>query len=357
MDEVRLGAGAPAGSPVQVRPIWEMARSAREQNVPRIVVTGGAGFIGSHLVAQLLSDGAEVVVVDDLSSGNRSRVPAGVRFIQASVLDFELMCELLAGADACVHLAAVASVEVCTKAPLASHNVNVGGFLTLLEAVRRGGRETPVIYASSAAVYGQSSSASLNEADLPSPASAYGADKLACEHHAKAAYGAYGIRSTGLRFFNVFGVGQDPASPYSGVISRFMQLAQRGETIEIQGDGEQTRDFVHISDVVDAITICIKLQLRRRGAGAEVYNVCTGRPHTINQLMTFVGQLYGFTSSPRLAPARTNDVRHSVGEPAKAGRELGFHARTDLYVGLAELKGAGALSVATAEPATLVALS
>lgn len=333
-----------------------MTRSAGGRIVPRIVVTGGAGFIGSHLVAGLLSDGAEVVVVDDLSSGDRARVPSGARFVHASVLEAELMCDLLARADACVHLAAIASVERCTNALLASHNVNVGGLLTLVEAARRAGSETPVIYASSAAVYGQGASAALTETDAPLPASAYGADKLACEHHAKAAYGAYGIRSTGLRFFNVFGEGQDPASPYSGVISRFMQRAQRGETIEIHGDGEQTRDFVHVSDVVDAITICTKLQLRREGAPAEVYNVCTGRPHTINQLATFVGRLYGSSSNPRFGPPRTNDVRHSLGDPAKAGRELGFHARVDLYAGLADLRHSVAPSVDAADSAALLAV-
>ena len=219
----------------------------------RALVTGGAGFIGRALAARLLREGAEVTVLDDLSSGDASRLDRGARLMEGSVTDPGRVAEAMAGADAVFHLAAIASVARCNEDLAASHRVNLGGFVNVLEAAAAREQRPALVYASSAAVYGDNPETPLREDARPRPLSPYGADKLGCELHASAAATVLGLRSTGLRFFNVYGPGQDPGSPYSGVISRFHRAATLGEGVTIFGDGGQTRDFVFVDDVVEAL--------------------------------------------------------------------------------------------------------
>ena len=300
----------------------------------RALVTGGAGFIGRALAARLLREGAEVTVLDDLSSGDASRLDRGARLMEGSVTDPGRVAEAMAGADAVFHLAAIASVARCNEDLAASHRVNLGGFVNVLEAAAAREQRPALVYASSAAIYGDNPETPLREDARPRPLSPYGADKLGCELHASAAATVLGLRSTGLRFFNVYGPGQDPGSPYSGVISRFHRAATLGEGVTIFGDGGQTRDFVFVDDVVEAL---LSAASRKRGEAAEVLNVCTGRETTVLDLAARLAQLTGKTMPVAHAPARPGDIRRSSGDPARLEAMLGHRPGTELSAGLAQL--------------------
>ena len=305
----------------------------------RVLVTGGAGFIGRALTARLVRGGADVTVLDDLSTGDARRLDPAARLIEGSVTDAGQVAEAVAGADAVFHLAAIASVAKCNEDIAASHRVNLGGFVNILEAAAARKVRPALVYASSAAVYGDNPDAPLKESALTRPLSPYGADKLGCELHAAAAATVHGVRSTGLRFFNVYGPGQDPGSPYSGVISRFHKAATQGEGVTVFGDGLQTRDFVFVGDVVDAL---LAAATQREGEACEVVNVCTGRETTILDL---AGHLAGLTGRPvpvTHAPARAGDIRRSSGDPARLETRLGLVPSTDLAAGLKILVEQGA---------------
>jgi len=217
--------------------------------MPLALVTGGCGFIGSHLVAALLARGDRVRVLDDLSTGRRENLAPGAELSEGDVADPAAVRAAMAGAAVCFHLAAIASVERGMTEWLTTHRANLSGTIAVFDAARAAGR-IPVVYASSAAVYGEQERLPIAE-DAPTlPLSAYGADKLGCELHARVAGHVHGVPTMGLRFFNVFGARQDPGSPYSGVISIFCDRMSRGEGVTIHGDGGQTRDFIHVSDVV-----------------------------------------------------------------------------------------------------------
>lgn len=306
-----------------------MAESPR-----RALVTGGAGFIGRALAARLLREGAEVTVLDDLSSGDASRLDRGACLMEGSVTDPGRVAEAMAGADAVFHLAAIASVARCNEDLAASHRVNLGGFVNVLEAAAAREQRPALVYASSAAVYGDNPETPLREDARLRPLSPYGADKLGCELHASAAATVLGLRSTGLRFFNVYGPGQDPGSPYSGVISRFHRAARLGEGVTIFGDGGQTRDFVFVDDVVEAL---LSAAAREKGEAAEILNVCTGRETTVLDLAARLARLTGKTMPLAHAPARAGDIRRSSGDPARLEAILGRRPGTDLSAGLAQL--------------------
>lgn len=306
-----------------------MAESPR-----RALVTGGAGFIGRALAARLLREGAEVTVLDDLSSGDASRLDRGARLMEGSVTDPGRVAEAMAGADAVFHLAAIASVARCNEDLAASHRVNLGGFVNVLEAAAAREQRPALVYASSAAVYGDNPETPLREDARLRPLSPYGADKLGCELHASAAATVLGLRSTGLRFFNVYGPGQDPGSPYSGVISLFHRAARLGEGVTIFGDGGQTRDFVFVDDVVEAL---LSAAAREKGEAAEILNVCTGRETTVLDLAARLARLTGKTMPVAHAPARAGDIRRSSGDPARLEATLGRRPGTDLSAGLAQL--------------------
>jgi UDP-glucose 4-epimerase len=306
-----------------------------------VVVTGGCGFIGSHLVRRLAADGRTVRVLDDLSNGDPARLPAGVELRRGDVADPEFLRPAVAGAEAVFHLAAVASVAQSNLRWLASHATNGGGSVAVMEAIRDLAPAAACVYASSAAVYGNVELAEgqrIAETTPARPLAPYGVDKLATEMHAAAAGPLFGLRSFGLRFFNVFGPGQDPDSPYSGVISRFVSRAGQGGPITVFGDGEQTRDFVHIDDVVRSML----LAEAAAGTAAPVVNICTGSPTSINDLASLVARQ--FTPAPPIehADARPGDIRRSAGDPSLAARLLGWQPSVSLADGLAELVSPGA---------------
>ncbi|MBL8671684.1 MAG: NAD-dependent epimerase/dehydratase family protein [Alphaproteobacteria bacterium] len=297
----------------------------------RYLVTGGCGFIGSHLVESLMRRGDAVVVLDDLSSGKRENLSPGARLEVGDIRDQALVERLMGHVDGCFHLAAVASVQRCTDAWRESHAVNLSASVGIMEAAAR--RGVPVVYASSAAVYGEPRALPIKEDHPTRPLSAYGADKLGCELHARVGGVANGLRSVGLRFFNVYGPRQDPRSPYSGVISVFADRLARGEGITVHGDGSQVRDFVFVGDVVRFLVAGMS-QADSRG---RVLNVCTGRPTSIIALAEAIAGLVGRRLLVAYGPTRTGDISVSVGNPSAAQSCLGIVAETGLRDGLSRL--------------------
>ena len=278
------------------------------------LVTGGCGFIGSHLAEALIRRGDEVRVVDARSTGVIGNLPPGATLLRGDVADPVLMRQALQGVAGCFHLAAVASVQRSLDDLLGSHRTNLGGLLTVLDAVAKQGGGTPVVYASSAAIYGDGGSDRLAEAAPARPRSAYGADKRACELHAAVASQVHGIPTSGLRFFNVYGPRQPWDSPYSGVVSIFARRIGRGEPITVYGDGQQTRDLIYVGDVVAALLQAMAARL----AGSPVFNVCTGIGTSVLQLAALLGEWYGRAPKIAAGPGRAGEIRHSVGDPAGA---------------------------------------
>jgi len=297
------------------------------------LVTGGCGFIGSHLTDALLRRGHRVRVLDNLSTGSTANLSSAATLIEGDIRDPAAVADAMTGCDGCFHLAAVASVERSNQEWLETHAVNLTGTIRIFEAARRAGRSgkpVPVVYASSAAVYGDQGSGSINETAPQRPTSAYGADKLACEHHARVAMLVHGVPTVGLRFFNVYGPRQDPRSPYSGVISIFCDRMAAGRPIPVVGDGNQTRDFIFVGDVVRALI----LARERIPAVPRVLNVCTGRSTSVHDLAVTLARPLGCELRiERLAP-RLGEIRHSLGNPEAARQALAFAAEVSLADGL-----------------------
>jgi UDP-glucose 4-epimerase len=302
-----------------------------------ILVTGGAGFIGSHLVDALLAQGHAVRVLDDLSTGHRRNLDPRAELVVGDVADAATCLTAMQGAAACFHLAAIASVQRGNEDWLGTHRVNLGGAIAVLDAARHYGG-VPVVYASSAAVYGDLGDRVATETAACVPRTAYGADKLGCEQHAAIGWHVHGVPAAGLRFFNVYGPRQDPASPYSGVISIFASRIAVGQGITLHGDGGQTRDFVYVADVVAHLLAAHRTLAAN--AGAYVLNVCTGRETTITGLATAIAAIAGQTPAIAHGPARAGDIRRSVGNPAHAVATLGVAAGTHLQAGLEALLAA-----------------
>jgi len=299
----------------------------------RFLVTGGAGFIGSHLVHALLDESHTVRILDDFSSGHRDNVPREVEITEADVTDPAAVDSALDDVDGCFHLAAIASVARSHCEWLHTHQVNLTGTINVFDQARpsRRGREVPIVYASTAAVYGNCGSFPVDEESPAAPLSAYGADKHACELHARVAGAIHGLPTVGLRFFNLYGPRQDPLSPYSGVISIFADRLLRGEPVEIFGDGEQARDFTYISDAVCAL----RQAMPAASTSALVFNVCTGKATSVRGLAQTMAELCGTELVVRRRPARCGEVRISIGDPQRAIERLGFTAKTTLTDGLA----------------------
>lgn len=297
----------------------------------RWLVTGGAGFIGSHLVDALLARGDRVRVLDNLSSGKQANLAAAAELVLGDVADPRIVTEAADAVDGIFHLAAVASVERCSKDWVACHRTNVTGTITVLNQARqRSSKPLPVVYASSAAVYGANDRLPLAEAADLRPLSAYGADKLGSELHAQIAWSVHGVPNVGLRFFNVYGPRQDPSSPYSGVIAIFADRLAHGREIEIFGDGQQTRDFIFVSDVV-AHLLAAMADLR---SGAQIFNVCTGHGTSVLEMAHALAQLAGRKPIIRYGAARRGDIRASIGDPTAARSAFGLVAGTNLLDGL-----------------------
>ena len=302
----------------------------------KFLVTGGCGFIGSHLVEALLAEGHSVRVLDDLSTGKRRNIPEDlVELIVGNVGDPSVVHAAMEKVDGCFHLAAIASVQLSNRDWVGTHRVNLTGTIAVFDAARtaKAGAAVPVVYASSAAVYGDNTNLPLSETELPEPLTAYGADKLGCELHAKVAGVVHGVPTCGFRFFNVFGPRQDPGSPYSGVISIFADKLRAGQGLTIFGDGQQTRDFVYVADVVQHLLA----GMNGASAAAPVFNVSTGHKTSIGALAETMAELLHVPLKIEYLPARAGDIRHSLGNPASATDALGIAAETGLKDGLRHL--------------------
>lgn len=301
-----------------------------------VLVTGGAGFIGSHLVRRLLKQGHKVTVLDDLSTGKVQNLPPvgqQLELIVGDVADPAAQVQALTGKDALVHLAAVASVQASVEDPVGTHRTNLEGSIGLFATAARLGAKR-VLYASSAAVYGDNPDLPLSEGATKRPLSPYAADKLAGEHYLAYYHRAGAVDATAFRFFNVFGPRQNPSSPYSGVISIFLDRASRGAPITVFGTGEQTRDFVFVTDVAAALAAALVRQTR---AGEEmlVYNVGRGAQVSLLQLLEQIRGLEGVAPlAVSFGPARQGDILRSVADASRL-KATGWQPQVGLQEGLA----------------------
>lgn len=307
------------------------------------LVTGGAGFIGSHLCRRLRASGCAVRVLDDLSSGRRENLAAldgEVDLVEGDLRDEALVSAALAGVDYVLHHAAVASVQTSIERPRFEQEVNAAGTLQLFEAARRAGVRR-VVFASSAASYGNDPTGPKREEMLPAPESPYAISKIAGEYYARVYSSLYGLEVVCLRYFNVFGPRQDPSSPYSGVISIFAERMLAGAAPTVFGDGGQSRDFVYVDNVVEAnMQACTT-----PGIAGRVYNIGCGRSSSLLELVAALNRLLGTAIEPEFAPARPGDVRISLADITRAQRELGYepvvHFEQGLEQTLAWMRAAG----------------
>jgi len=298
----------------------------------RCVVTGGAGFIGSNIVEELVRRGHSVVALDDLSAGkkeNLSAVAGKIEFILGSISDADAVRAACRGTDCVFHLAARTSVPRSVEDPIETNAVNVQGTLQVLVAAREAGVRR-VVYAASSSAYGESATLPKVETMPAAPISPYGVSKLAGELYAQVFGRVYGLENVALRYFNVFGPRQDPSSQYSGVLSRFMTALLDGAQPVVYGDGEQSRDFTYVENVVD-------ITLRAAEApsvSGMLFNAGTGGRYTLNQALELLEKISGQPCRPRYDPPRPGDIRHSQADIGLARRYLGYEPRVGFAEGL-----------------------
>jgi UDP-glucose 4-epimerase len=306
--------------------------------VERVLVTGGAGFIGSHLVDGLISEGFDVVVLDDFSSGRRENLDGHFGKPNFCLVDGDVKVKAdvekaLEGVDVVFHLAAIVNVNFSVKNPLLVNEVNVGGTLNVSRESLKAGVKR-LVYTSSCAVYGEPVNLPINEEQPTKPMSPYGVSKLAAERYCKVFCEIYGLETVCLRFFNVYGSKQ-VVGPYSGVIMKFIDALKHGKEPIIYGDGEQTRDFVFVEDVVDA---CLRA-MRCKNCVGEMINVGSGMETTVNRLADALIELFGMRDiKPVYAEPKAGDVRRSCADLSNAERLLGYKAKTSLREGLSLLR-------------------
>jgi nucleoside-diphosphate-sugar epimerase len=298
----------------------------------KALVTGGAGFIGSHLVRELVKAGATVRVLDNLSSGSCSRladVRSGLDFQEGDVRNAVACRNACRGIDIVFHLAAYISVPGSIRDPVTADAVNMSGTLNMLIAARDFGAQR-FIFSSSSAVYGDTEVLPTTEDALPRPLSPYGIEKLYGEHMARLFYQLHGLQTCCLRYFNVYGSGQNPESEYAAVIPKFITLMLAGRTPTIYGDGSQTRDFLYVNDVVAANILAAQAD----GIGGELCNVARGRSVSLNELATTLAGVLGVKPNVEHGPARPGDILHSSADTSRARELLGFQPAFDLKTGL-----------------------
>ncbi|MDH0730593.1 NAD-dependent epimerase/dehydratase family protein [Pseudomonas sichuanensis] len=303
-----------------------------------ILITGGAGFIGSHLCDALLEKGYAVRILDDLSTGKRSNLQLGhpqLELIEGDVADAALVARAAAGCRAVVHLAAVASVQASVEDPVKTHQSNFIGTLNVCEAMRQHGVRR-VLFASSAAVYGNNGEGQSIAEDTPkAPLTPYAVDKLASEQYLDFYRRQHGLEPVVFRFFNIFGPRQDPSSPYSGVISIFCERATSGKPIMVFGDGEQTRDFLYVGDLVQVMVQALEQPVVEEGA----VNIGLNQATSLNQLLKALEQVIGSLPPISHGPARSGDIRHSRADNARLLARFDFPEPTPFVEGVARLLG------------------
>jgi UDP-glucose 4-epimerase len=299
----------------------------------RVLVTGGGGFIGSHLAEYLLGEGHHVRILDNFATGRRSSVAAlegDVELIEGDIQSYERVNKAVAGCEVVFHLAALPSVPRSVQDPLTSNATNVIGTLNVLlaardQAVRR------VVYASSSSVYGSGAGTKPKQEDMPAkPISPYGTAKLAGEGYARSFHGVYGIETVALRYFNVFGPRQDPRSQYAAVVPNFIAALPAGQPPVVFGDGEQSRDFTYVANVVQANALAMDAP----DVAGKVYNIACGERVTLNRLIGELRDLLGSEIEPAFAAPRPGDIEHSVADVSLARSELGYEPLVLLREGL-----------------------
>ena len=297
-----------------------------------ILVTGGAGFIGSHIVEELLRRGERVRVLDDFSTGRRENLGpflGRIELIEGDLRDPSTVRQAVQNVDCVLHQAAIASVQRSVDDPLEAHAVNVTGTLNLRVAAQEAGVRR-IVYASSAAVYGDSPALPKQESMLPHPKSPYAVTKVSGEHYCRAFTEVYGLETVCLRYFNIFGPRQDPRSDYAAVIPRFITAMLRGEAPIVHGDGHQSRDFAYISNVVQANL----LAATSPDVAGRVFNVACGKQYTLLGLIAILNDIFGTDFTPVHTAPRPGDVRHSVADVTAAQEALGYRVKEDFEQGL-----------------------
>jgi UDP-glucose 4-epimerase len=300
----------------------------------RTLVTGGAGFIGSHISERLLADGHTVRIYDNFSSGKRTNLATlgKAEVLEADVRDYAAVERACDGCDVVFHQAAIVSVPYSVAHPDESHDVNIEGTLNVLRAAKARGVKR-VVFACSAAVYGEDPEVPKRESMAAEPISPYGVEKITGEYYMQVWAKLYGVETVSLRYFNVFGPRQDPSSPYSGVISVFVKRVLEGQPPTIFGDGNQTRDFVYVENVVDANIRAAT----RAGVSGRAYNVACGAKITLNELLATIARIAGKNVEATHAAPREGDIRESIADIARARTELGYEPKVGVEEGLRRL--------------------
>lgn len=300
--------------------------------MPTYLVTGAAGFIGSHIATALVKRGDTVRVLDNLYTGHKSNlaeIESKIEFIEGDVADAEAVAAAVNGVDVVIHQAALASVPLSIERPLDVHNACATGTLNVLNESRKA-HVKRVVYAASSSCYGDQAFATNREADPTRPLSPYAAAKLTGELYCQAFYHSYGLETVCLRYFNVFGPRQDPDSLYSAVIPLFLTRLLAGKQPTVFGDGEQSRDFTYVENVVQGNLLAAEKQ----GIGGKVFNLANGRSTTLNTLLRLLGELLDVEVRPNYQPARVGDIRDSMADISATRRELGYEPQIGFEEGL-----------------------
>src|SRR5580698_6914650 len=298
------------------------------------LITGIGGFIGSSLARELLQRGEQVRGVDNFSTGKRenlAQIEGRIDFRAADILDLDSMKTACAGVDYVLHQAAIPSVPKSVLDPIGNNQANVDGTVNVLVAARDA-KVKRVIYAASSSAYGDTPTLPKHESMTPDPISAYAVAKLASERYMISFYRCYGLETVALRYFNIFGPRQDPSSPYSGVLAKFITQMLKGEQPAIFGDGEQSRDFTYIDNAVDANLLACKAPAEQ--AAGKVFNVATGRRVTLNETFTLLQGLTSYSGSPSYATERGGDIKHSLADISLAEKHLGYRPTVNFEDGL-----------------------
>jgi UDP-glucose 4-epimerase len=298
------------------------------------LITGIGGFIGSSLARALLTRGEQVRGVDNYSTGNRDNlvdILGRIDFREADILDLDAMHKACAGVDFVLHQAAIPSVPKSVLDPLGSNRANIDGTVNVLVAARDA-KVKRVVYAASSSAYGDTPTLPKHEAMKPDPISPYAVAKLASEHYMISFYRCYQLETVALRYFNIFGPRQDPSSPYSGVLAKFITQMLRGEQPTILGDGEQSRDFTYIDNGVEANLLACTAPAAQ--AAGHVFNVATGRRITLNETFKLLQSLTSYPGPPNYGPERGGDIKHSLADISRAEASLGYKPKVDFEEGL-----------------------